>query len=236
MKKVLICTMIASMFFTFACKSTTKENTSTEKKLVALSFDDGPNEEMTNLILDKLEKHNVPASFFVIGQLVNESTAPVLQRMTSLGCDIHNHSWAWDSMDNMSPKEIKESIKKTSDAVYKYSGQTPKFFRAPNLATSDTLFENAGLPFICGVICMDWAGCDTTAKDRANNAINGAKDGAIILLHDVQPYPHPTPEAVEIIIKKLKKQGYEFVTVSELFKRKGVTPDPKADFAWTYVK
>lgn len=238
MKKIFIITMIASLFLTLSCKSTSAEKTSStgEKKLIALTFDDGPNTEMTNIILDKLEKHDVVASFFVIGQLVNDSTKPVLDRIVSMGCEINNHSWAWDSMNNMTPTQIKKSVNDTTAAIKKYSGQEPKFFRAPNLATSDELFDNVGLPCICGVTAMDWAGCGTNAKDRAKYVLNGAKDGAIILLHDVQPYPHPTPEALDIIIPKLKKQGYEFVTVSELFKRKGITPDPKEHKMWTYVE
>lgn len=238
MKKFFIFTMIASMFFTFSCKSTNAETSSAngEKKLIALTFDDGPNSEMTALVLDKLEKHGVVASFFLIGQLVNDSTKPVLDRMVNMGCEIGNHSWAWDSMNNMTPEQIKKSVNDTSAAIKKYTGKEPKFFRAPNLATSDELFDNVGLTSICGVTTMDWAGCGTSAKDRAKYALDGAKDGAIILLHDVQPYPHPTPEALDIIIPKLKKQGYEFVTVSELFERKGITPNPKEHKMWTYVE
>jgi peptidoglycan/xylan/chitin deacetylase (PgdA/CDA1 family) len=62
------------------------------------------------------------------------------------------------------------------------------------------------------------------------------RDGAIVLLHDVQPYPHPTPEALDILIPELLAQGYELVTLSELFARKGVTPDPREEIMWTYVE
>ena len=120
--------------------------------------------------------------------------------------------------------------------IKKYTGQEAKFFRAPNLATSEELYAYVDMPFIQGVLAMDWQGCNTNAKDRANNVLAGVKDGAIILMHDVQPYPHPTPEALDILIPKLKKQGYEFVTVGELFKRKGVTPVLHEEMMWTYVQ
>ena len=191
---------------------------------------------MTELVLDKLEKHGVVASFFVIGQLITDETAPTLKRMVDMGCEINNHSWAWDSMNNMTKAEVNESISKTNAAIKKYTGQEAKFFRAPNLATSEELYAYVDMPFIQGVLAMDWQGCNTNAKDRANNVLAGVKDGAIILMHDVQPYPHPTPEALDILIPKLKKQGYEFVTVGELFKRKGVTPVLHEEMMWTYVQ
>jgi peptidoglycan-N-acetylglucosamine deacetylase len=98
------------------------------------------------------------------------------------------------------------------------------------------MYENVGLPFCEGVLGMDWGGCGTSAEDRANNVLGGMRDGAIILLHDTQMDPHPTTEALDILIPALQKQGYEFVTVSELFRRKGVTPDPKAQRMWKYVE
>lgn len=238
MKKVLVFAILVTMVLAMSCKTTGKDNNGSQKetKIVALTFDDGPNEEMTALVLDKLEKHDVVASFFVIGQLVNESTRPTLERMVDMGCEINNHSWAWESMNGMSPEQIRESVDKTNAAIKKYSGQEPKFFRPPNLASSDVLHETVNLPFASGVLGMDWAGCGTEAEDRAQNVLDGVRDGAIILLHDVQPYPHPTPEALDILIPELKKQGYEFVTLSELFKRKGVTPDPKEPVMWVYVE
>jgi peptidoglycan/xylan/chitin deacetylase (PgdA/CDA1 family) len=205
-------------------------------KLCALTFDDGPNPEKTPLVLDKLEKYGVVASFFMVGQNFNEDTRPVIDRIVKMKCEINNHSWSYDGMNRMTAEQVRESIQKTNAIIKEYSGQTPKFFRAPNLAASDVMYETVGLPFCSGVLGMDWAGCGTSAEDRANNVLKGMRDGAIILLHDTQPFPHPTPEALDILIPELKKQGYEFVTVSELFRRKGVTPDPKEQRMWTYVE
>lgn len=214
-----------------------KQNSSNESaKLVALTFDDGPCVAMTALVLDKLEKHTVVASFFMIGQLLNETTQPTLERMVKMGCEVDNHSWGWEVMDAMSPEEIRESIDKTSALIKKYTGKDPAFFRPPHLATSDVLYETVELPFTSGVLGKDWDSCGTDAKERAQNVLKDIRDGAIILLHDVQPLPHPTPEALDILIPELKKQGYEFVTVSELFKRKGVHPNSKEKMMWVYVE
>jgi peptidoglycan/xylan/chitin deacetylase (PgdA/CDA1 family) len=240
MKKVLfilICAMaVMSMECKTADKAQAKTGASSGDKLCALTFDDGPDSGKTPLVLDKLEKYGVPATFFVIGQLVNDSTKPVLDRMVAMDCEVANHSWEWSGMNAMSNDEISESISKTSKAIRQYTGKAPSFFRPPNLSVSDEMFATVGLPFADGVLGMDWAGCDTGAGERAQNVIAGMRDGAIILLHDVQPDPHPTPEALDILIPELKKQGYEFVTLSELFRRKGVKPDPRAQVMWKYVE
>ncbi|MGC8766020.1 MAG: polysaccharide deacetylase family protein [Brevinematia bacterium] len=236
----LILSLGLVMIFLFSCQSTSsvkkKELDYKADKLCALTFDDGPSVDLTPRVLDKLEKHGVVATFFVIGMLVNEDTQPVLEKMVKMGCEIGNHSWAWDSLNTKSPEEIKTSIQKTTDAIKKYTKTTPKFFRPPNLAVSETMYENIDLPFAEGVLGFDWNGCENrTAENIAKNVLSGMRDGAIILLHDVQPEPHPTPEALDILIPELKKQGYEFVTLSELFKRKGVDPKSAKGRMWKYV-
>ncbi|MDP4180679.1 MAG: glycosyl hydrolase family 8 [Bacillota bacterium] len=191
-------------------------------KLVALTFDDGPDVTLTPKVLDRLEKYNVPATFMQIGQKINDSTKSVENRIITDGCEIGNHSWGYSSMDTMSATDIKKSIDDTNSIIQKYTNTKPKFFRPPNLATSSTMFSAIDLTFVSGVTANDWVQT-TTAQQRADAIINGVKDGSIILLHDVQPLPHPTPEALDIIIPTLKSKGYEFVTLSELFRRKGVT-------------
>lgn len=206
------------------------------KKLIALTFDDGPDVNMTPKVLDKLDKYGVKATFMMIGQQVNSSTASLVKRINDSGHEIGNHSWDYQSMNNMSASEIKTKIENTNAAIKQYSGQTPKFFRAPNLAYSQTLFNAVDLTFIQGVICQDWnGGSASTAQARANLAIQGAKDGAIILLHDNQPAPHPTAEALDIIIPTLQQQGYQFVTLSELFAAKGVDLRTTGDKVYDYV-
>lgn len=204
------------------------------KKLIALTFDDGPSASLTPLVLDKLDKYKVKATFMMIGQNINSSTSSVIKRINDSGHEIGNHSWSYSSMDSMSASDVKTSINNTTAAIKQYSGQTPKFFRAPNLAYSQTLYSACDLTFVQGVICNDWQS-SVTAQQRANYAIQGAKDGAIILLHDNQPLPHPTPEALDIIIPTLQNQGYQFVTLSELFAAKGVTLSGSDDKVYNSV-
>lgn len=207
----------------------------TYDKVVALTFDDGPDTTLTPLVLNKLEKYDVPATFMVIGQKLNDSTGSVVERIINSGSEIGNHSWSYSSMNNMSDAEIRQSVNDTNVAIMRYSGITPKFFRAPNLATSNTMFSAIDLTFVGGVTCNDWDQ-SSTAQQRADAIINGARDGAILLMHDVQPLPHPTPEALDIIITTLLEQGYKFVTLSELFEIKGVTLSPNDNTSYTYVQ
>ncbi|HEY9060526.1 MAG TPA: glycoside hydrolase family 11 protein [Pseudobacteroides sp.] len=201
--------------------SSPKPTSNPNAKLLALTFDDGPDNTLTAKVLDKLDKYKVPATFMMIGQKVNSGTASIIKRIVDSGHEIGNHSWGYDSMSGMSSAAIKDSISKTNSAILQYAGVTPKFFRAPNLAYSQTLYDAVDLTFVQGVTCNDWS-TSTTAQQRADTIIAGAKDGTILLMHDVQPLPHPTPEALDILIPKLQSQGYEFVTLSELFSRKGI--------------
>ena len=205
-------------------------------KYCALTFDDGPDLTLTPLVLDKLKKHGIVASFFLVGQRVNESVQPLLQSMVAMGCELNNHSWGYGSMNNMSADDIKESVGMTTAAIEKYAGVSPAFFRPPNLAVSAAMYEAIDLPFAEGVLGMDWAGTNTDAEQRAQNVLNGMRDGAIILLHDVQPAPHPTPEALDILIPELLSQGYVFVTLSRLFEIKGVDPNGAGAVMWKYVE
>jgi peptidoglycan/xylan/chitin deacetylase (PgdA/CDA1 family) len=239
MKKLIVLCLLA-MLFTFSLSAEDAAPTGGDAmkadKLCALTFDDGPDVVKTPLVLDKLEKYGVVATFFQIGQNVNDRTKPVIERIVAMGCEIGNHSWTWSSMNFMKAEMIKESVEKTQAAIEKYAGTAPKFFRPPNLAVSIPLYKAIDLPFVEGVVGMDWAGCNTDAQARADNVLSGMRDGAIILLHDVQPDPHPTPEALDILIPELKKQGYAFVTLSELFRRKGVDPASQKNAMWKYVE
>lgn len=226
----LVIVLFFIIIFNVYCYS--EDNT----KLCALTFDDGPDAIMTTKVLEKIEKYNIVATFFLIGQLVNDKTKPVIDREIKDGSEFGNHSWEWRSMDNLTPDEIKQSINKTSEAIEKYTHETPLYFRPPNLAVSKTMYDTIDLIFIDGITACDWFGCGTTAQDIVNNVIKEMDDGVIILLHDVQPEPHPTPEALDILIPLLKQQGYEFVTLSELFKRKHIDPYSKKYEMWRYVK
>lgn len=195
-----------------------------EEKLIALSFDDGPNETTTAEVLDLLQEHDIPASFFVIGQFINESTAKQMTRAISLGCEVQNHSLTHTMMTQLSPEEVAEEVRKTDELIEKYTGTKPWLFRPPFIDHNESMHQTIGHTFICGVGCEDWIP-ERTAQQRYEILISTLKDGDIVLLHDLQGKDN-TVEALKMLIPEMKKQGYTFVTVTELYKRKGVSPDP----------
>lgn len=195
----------------------------TGKKLVALTFDDGPNLDITPQILDILEEKGVVASFFLIGMYITEDTKPVMERQLELGCEIANHSWSHNSMSAFTAEQNKEEIQKTSDLIQEMVGVTPKFFRPPYISTSATMYEAIDLPFINGINCEDWT-ATVTPEQRVERILNNVKDGDIVLLHDFNGNKN-TVEALPDMIDGLIADGYALVTVSKLFELKGVDPN-----------
>lgn len=191
-------------------------------KVVALTFDDGPNTTTTNEVLDVLEKHQVVASFFLIGNNITDDSAKSVKRAYDLGCEIDNHSKSHNYMNEMAPEDIKSEIQFVDDKVFEITGERTKFFRPPYIAIGDVMWENITLPFISGLGCDDWNDKIPVEK-RVATIVKGVKDGTIILMHDAQGNSK-TVEAIDQIIPALKEQGYKFTTVSGLFEAKGITP------------
>ena len=208
---------------TTATEATTVENT--EKKYIALTFDDGPNTTTTNEVLDVLEQYGITASFFLVGNNINSSTESVVKRAYDMGCEIGNHSKTHSYMNEMTAEEIIDEIQYVNEYVERITGEAPVFFRPPYIAVSNIMYEEIDMPFICGFGCNDWDD-KVTVEKRYKYIIKQAEDGGIILLHDAQGNSK-TVEALHTIIPELQAQGYEFVTVSELFEIKGV--EIKAD-------
>lgn len=192
------------------------------QKLVALTFDDGPS-NITEKVLDILEKEQIVATFFLIGNLIREEKRATIQREVSLGCEIANHSFTHSDMSKMDAETIQEEIAKTTKLIREYSGTEPHFFRPPYIALSDTMYDNIKLPFICGADSRDWDPA-TSADDRINNVLSKVTDGSLVLMHDLADNEN-TVKALPIIIKKLKEKGYRFATASQIFKEKGIDPN-----------
>lgn len=203
----------------------------TAKKLVALTFDDGPS-STTNQVLDVLEKYDAVATFFLIGEQINMDTLPIMQRQLSMGCELANHSYNHVDMSKLSATDIKNQITWTSSAIKNAVDYDVKFFRPPYLATSNSMYQNIDLSFIQGISCNDWES-SVSASQRANTILNSVEDGSIVLLHDFQGNTN-TVQALPTIIEGLKQKGYTFVTVSELFEAKGVNPNQEYKI-WSQV-
>lgn len=195
---------------------------SREPKLIALTFDDGPNTTTTNQVLDLLEAYQAKASFFLIGDNINAESAASVKRAYEMGMEIDNHSRSHSNMSKMTPAELEAEIAYVDEQVTEITGEHTKFFRPPFIDVSQSMYDTIRLPFICGIDCQDYME-NVSAQERADHILNGARDGAIVLLHDAAGNDQ-TVEALKIAMPVLAEQGYEFVTLTELFERQGETP------------
>lgn len=190
--------------------------------VIALTFDDGPNTVITPQVLDILEKEGIVASFFLIAQNITPESAEMVRRARAMGCDIENHTVTHPFMDKLSVEEILEEVKTCTEKIVEITGEAPEFFRPPFIAVNQAMYDNIDLTFICGMGCEDWVPA-VTAQERIDRVLANAADGQIVLLHDME-WNVNTVEALKTIIPELKKRGYEFATVSQIFKMKNVTP------------
>lgn len=193
-----------------------------ETRLIALTFDDGPNTTTTNEVLDVLEAYGAVGSFFLIGDNINAESAASVRRAYEMGCEIDNHSRTHSYMSDMSGEELAAEVGYVDDQVYEITGEHTKFFRPPFIAVSQSMYDAIELPFICGFDTKDFM-ADVTAEQRAEAVISSAKDGLIVLMHDAAGNSQ-TVEALKMIIPALQEEGYEFVTLTELFERQGEAP------------
>lgn len=206
----------------------------TERKVIALTFDDGPNTTTTNEVLDVLEKYGIKASFFLIGNNIDDESAKAVKRAYDMGCEIGNHSRSHSYMDKLTAEEIAEEVTYVNEKVIEITGEAPTFFRPPYIAVNDTMFEAIEMPFIAGYGANDWED-RVTADRRAKMVLRQAKNGAIILLHDAKGNSQ-TVEALDTIIPELQAQGYEFVTISEVFRECGAQPEAHDRRIYSYAE
>lgn len=210
-----------------------EDKISNNDKVVALTFDDGPNTSTTVAVLDVLAEYDIPATFFVIGDKINEESGKVMQRAVEQGCEIGNHSKTHQYMSKFSADEVIKEIEYVQEQVEKYTGTVPKFFRAPFIDVSQTMHDNIDLTFIIGYGCNDWD-ASVTAEQRVEMTLDAAQDGVIFAMHDFVGNNN-TVEAIKTVIPTLLEQGYKFVTLSELFELKGVALDPDSDKSYSII-
>lgn len=197
-----------------------KEEEPVEAMYIALTFDDGPNTTTTMQVLDVLEKHGVVASFFLIGDNIDDNSAQSVKRAYDMGCEINNHSKTHSNMTEFTAEEIIAEFTYTDDKIFEITGEHSKFFRPPYISVNDEMLNNIDVPFIAGIGCNDWED-RVTAEMRTVSILKQVKDGSIILMHDMLGNDK-TVEALDTLIPQLKERGYTFVTVSQLFNAKGI--------------
>ena len=205
------------------------------KKMIAITFDDGPSTAYTHEILDLLEQYQAKATFFVCGYQLKMSTKDELQRAIALGCEIGNHSATHQSSLpslTKTPEALVEEIRSANEKIAYLSGTDYQcaVYRPPygeiNREVAEILTENGIYMY-----SVHWSSDSRDWEYRKNyadgkitreQAVNGAFDtvvsqvseGSVVLMHDIQSI---TPDVVRKILEKYTAEGYTFVTVSELF-------------------
>ena len=186
-----------------------------ERKLVALTFDDGPS-KYTNGLIDILNANNAHATFFLIGQNISANSDAVINAYES-GNEIAIHTYSHTSFTNMTIEKVISEIDTTRNIIQELGVEPANLVRPPYGNLNDTLIDgiNASL-ILWNVDTEDWKSRDVESiKSEVYEAIS---EGDIILFHDVYP---TTIEAVRELLPELSNE-YEFVTVSELFNRQNV--------------
>ena len=184
-----------------------------EKKKVALTFDDGPNDKSTVQILAILKKYDVKATFFVLGQNVVKHL-DVVRMIHDQGHEVANHSWSHKNLTKLNPAQMHDEIDRTSDAIFEATGEYPASYRPPYGAIDASVRKEIQLNSVLwNIDTMDWHHKDPV-KTLKNVKAN-AKDGGIILMHDIH---QQSADALEAILQYLQQEDYEFVTTKELGK------------------
>jgi peptidoglycan-N-acetylglucosamine deacetylase len=187
---------------------------------IALTFDDGPIEKNTERILDILQKYNVPAAFFCIGNRV-EARPEIMKRIDADGHLVGNHTYWHGSLFDLksSPMVLKE-LYDTDVAIMKAIGKRPKFFRPP-YGVTNPMIAKAVRRSNYRVIGWSIRSFDTMTKDPDrlfHRITRSLKAGDVILMHD---YPESTLIALPRLLDHIQKLGLKVVRVDELINERG---------------
>ncbi len=185
------------------------------EKFVAITFDDGPHPQNTPRLLDMLRARNVKATFYVIGRSVDLHPG-VVRRTVAEGHEIANHSHTHRLMTQLSDAEVRNEMQRCEDAIGRAAGVRPRTMRPPygGLAQRQRELVHAefGYPTILwNVDPLDWKRPGPSVV--AQRMIAGATPGGILLAHDLHSQ---TVDAMPATLDGLLRQGYKFVTVSQL--------------------
>lgn len=182
----------------------------TKKKLVALTYDDGPSKN-TNTILNVLKKYNSAATFFMIGNKI-EPYRSIVKKIDKAGCEIGNHTFDHKTLTGSSRAEIRKQINETNNALKKVIGKKAVITRPPEGKHDEVIDNIINTPVIMWSLdTKDWKNKNSTVVTNA--VLKNVKDGDIVLMHDLY---ESTASASKKIIPTLVKRGYQLVTVSEL--------------------
>lgn len=187
----------------------------TEKKQIALTFDDGPDLKITPQVLALLKKHNLLATFFLIGHKISGQEA-IVQQIDAEGHLIGNHSFSHSvQFDFKWTHWVRKELQETEQLIFKCIGKKVRYFRPPFGVTNPNIGKAARLENY-QVIGWNVRPYDAVTNDKAlilKRIKDGLQPGSIILLHDVKPL---IIEVLEELIPYLQQEGYEVIALDQL--------------------
>nr|WP_233566843.1 polysaccharide deacetylase family protein [Cohnella endophytica] len=195
-----------------------------EEKLIALTFDDGPNPKTTPEILDLLAENGAKSTFFVVGKRM-ERFPEVVRREALEGHEVANHTYSHLYFTKgVSRKRIVEELEQAQNQIIDLTGQNCQWFRPPGGFYTDTVVDTVRKN---GYTVILWSWHQDTQDWLApgvsrivNKVLNNARNGDIVLLHDHVDGSTQTVQALRTILPELKKRGFKMVTVSELLRHR----------------
>jgi peptidoglycan/xylan/chitin deacetylase (PgdA/CDA1 family) len=187
-----------------------------------LTFDDGPNPEATPRILETLRRHNVRATFFLLGRHVQQWPG-LVRELAAEGHQVGNHGYTHRRLHFAGPAQSFAELREGTLAIADAAGVAPRFFRAPHgfrspfVAAAARRLDQRVVGWSLGVWDSSLPGTDEIVR----RVVNGVHPGSIVLLHDGDGYDPlgdrgQTAASVERIVLALRDRGYEFTTLPEI--------------------
>ena len=193
----------------------------TGRRVVALTFDDGPNEPHTSRLADYLDAEGIPATFFQVGRAVLRFPE-VTARLASAGHVIGLHGYTHDFTRYLRRSTLAEDLEKGMDA-FAQVGIRPALYRPPwllRIPALPGLLNHHGLQVVSGEFCHPLEVAQPSPERIARQALRGARPGSIIIFHDGRDGKGgnraATVDAVKLLVDRLREQGYDFTTVDHL--------------------
>jgi peptidoglycan-N-acetylglucosamine deacetylase len=193
----------------------------TSRRVVAITFDDGPNPVYTPQILDIFSAAKGKATFFMIGDQMRNNPE-VVKQVADQGHEIGNHTFNHPKLSQLSMEDCLDEIEQTDKLVEEMTGRKPVVFRPPYLDyNQDTvsILQQKGYPMIgaLNLEALDWE--QPGVEYILEKSMDVVKNGSILIFHDGYGDRSQTIEAVRMLVSELTSQDYQLVTVSELLKR-----------------
>lgn len=186
-------------------------------KLVAFTFDDGPNSNVTNRIIDAFSNVGGHGTFFVLGNNVAKERNTIT-RIYENGHQIGNHSYNHKDLTTLNKADLDWQINTTNSEIQSIIGATPTIVRPTYGKVNNFVVNNVNYPLInWNIDTLDWKYRDS--QSIFNIVMNNIHANSIVLFHDIYP---TTASAIEILLPRLSEMGYQFVTIEQLAAYNGI--------------